>query len=83
VWRASRAVVETSGLPRAGTSELVPLKIKEFLVSVELLAWAKENSFHGLARTRAVMALIGHLQVLGRATASSTALGMNRRAQRS
>ena len=43
VGPASRAAVVASGLLRAGASEGGPLKLREFLGSVELLSWAKEN----------------------------------------
>jgi len=67
VGRASRAVVVASGLPRAGTTGGVPLKIKDFIGTVELLAWAKENGCPWVARTCAMIALHGHLEVLRRA----------------
>ena len=37
------AVVVSSGLPRAGITEGVPLRVTEFCGSVERLAWAKAN----------------------------------------
>ena len=64
VGQASRVVVVASGLPRAGTSVGVPLKIKDFITSVELLAWARENGCPWIARTCAFIAQNGHLQVL-------------------
>jgi len=67
VGRASRAVVVASSLPRAGASVGVPLKIKDFVESIELLAWAKENGCPWVARTCAVIARHGNLQVLRRA----------------
>jgi hypothetical protein len=67
VGRASRAVVVASGLPRAGTSVGVPLNIKDFVGSVELLCWAKENGCPWVARTCALIARNGYLQVLRRA----------------
>jgi hypothetical protein len=47
---ASRAVVVPSGLPRAGTSEGGPLKLKK-LCTVEGLAWAEDNGYPGVPRT--------------------------------
>ena len=67
VGRTSRAIVVASGLPRAGTSVGVPLKIQDLVESVELLAWAKENGCPWVARTCAVIARHGNLQVLRRA----------------
>ena len=67
VGRASRAMVVASSLPRAGASVGVPLKIQDFVRSVELLAWAKENGCPWIARTCAVIAEHGDLQVLRRA----------------
>jgi len=67
VGRGSRAVVVVSGLPRAGTTVGLPLKIKDFVGSVELLAWAKENGCPWIERTCAMIARHGHLQVLRRA----------------
>jgi hypothetical protein len=45
VSRAWRATVVSSGLPRAGTRarRLVPLKLRDFGGSLELLAWAMAN----------------------------------------
>jgi hypothetical protein len=67
VGRASRAAVVASGLPHAGPTGGVPLKIKDFIGSVELLAWAKENGCPWVVRTCAVIARHGHQQVLRRA----------------
>jgi hypothetical protein len=67
VGPASCAIVVASGLPRAGTTLGVPFKIKDFVGSVELLAWAKENGCPWVARTCAVNARHGHLRVLRRA----------------
>jgi hypothetical protein len=43
VGRGWRAVVMSSGLPRAGITEGMPLRVTTFCGSVELLAWAKAN----------------------------------------
>jgi hypothetical protein len=43
VDRACRAAGESSGLPRAGVNEQVPLMVSQFVGSVERLAWAKAN----------------------------------------
>jgi hypothetical protein len=67
VGPASRAAVVASGLPRAGTTKGVPLKIRKFVGSVELLAWAKENDCPWVARTCNAIARRGNLQVLRRA----------------
>jgi len=53
VGRTSRAIVAASGLPREGTSELVPLNIDEFCGSVERLACAKDNGCRRGSRGRA------------------------------
>jgi hypothetical protein len=58
--------VVASGLPRAGTSELVPLNIEEFLSFIERMAWAKENGCPWVARTCAAVAPQGHNKVLRR-----------------
>jgi hypothetical protein len=67
VDQASRAAVVASGLPRAGSSGGVPLKIKDFIGTVGLLDWAKENGCPWVARTCAEIAPHGHLHVLRRA----------------
>jgi len=74
VGRASRAVVVASGLPRAGRSVGVPLKIQDFVGSVELLAWAKENDCPWIARTCAAIARAGTCRCCG-GRGSSTARG--------
>ena len=43
VGRPWLAAVVSSGLPRAGKRGAVPLMLKDVVVSVELLAWAKAN----------------------------------------
>ena len=60
---ASWAAVVACGLPRAGASEL-PLKIPEFCLSVERLAWAKDNGCPWNARTFALATCSGRVQVL-------------------
>ena len=65
VGPASRAVVMASGLPRAGATVGVPLKLSRgFCRSVERLAWAKANDCPWIAT---VCARNGSLQVLRRA----------------
>jgi hypothetical protein len=46
-----RAAVEFSDLPRAGVSVEVPLRVSQFIGSVERLAWARANGcpWSGLA----------------------------------
>jgi hypothetical protein len=51
VGRQWRAAVVASGLPRAGKTVGVPLKITDFIRSVELLTWAKENGCPWIAKT--------------------------------
>jgi hypothetical protein len=48
---ACRAAVEASQLPRAGVSEDMPLEVRQFVGSVQRLAWAKANGcpWSGLA----------------------------------
>ena len=58
VDRAFRAAVESSShLPRAGVSEEVPHKLRRFVGSVNLLAWAMEN---GCPRSLVVVNSISH-----------------------
>ena len=64
VGGACRAAVVDSGLPRAGTSEWVPLKLKRFVGSAKRLAWAKANDCPWVARTCALTAAGGHVEVL-------------------
>ena len=64
VDQASRAVVMASGLPRAGTSVEVPLKMAAFIGSIELLAWANESGCLCDARTCAAIFRHGQQQVL-------------------
>jgi hypothetical protein len=58
------AAVVASGLPRAGKSEGLPLKLKEFCGSAERLAWARENGCPWGWRTCAIAAAGGHLEAL-------------------
>ena len=67
VGRASRAVVVASSLPRAGTIKWVPLMVKDFVGTVELLAWAQENGCPWVARKCALIARHGNKQMLRRA----------------
>jgi len=68
VGPASRAAVVASGLPRAsGMNGGGPLKLKAFCRSAERLAWAKANDCPWVARTFAMIARHGDLQVMRRA----------------
>jgi hypothetical protein len=58
------AVVVSSGLPRAGITEGVPLMVTEFCGSVERLAWARVNGCPWDERTCEFAARGGHLDVL-------------------
>jgi hypothetical protein len=58
------AVVVSSGLPRAGITEGVPLRVTEFCGSVERLAWAKANGCPWSERTCALAAGGGRIEVL-------------------
>jgi hypothetical protein len=64
VGPASRAAVVASGLPRAGTAAGGPLKLKELCGSVGRLAWAKANDCPWGARSCALAAAGGRLEVL-------------------
>jgi hypothetical protein len=64
VKRGWCAVVVSSGLPRAGIAEGVPLMVTEFCGSVERLAWAKANGCPWDERTCASAARGGFLEVL-------------------
>jgi len=64
VGPASRAAAVASGLPRAGAGEGVPLKLKDFVGSVQRLAWAKANDCPWVAATCALAARSGHPEVL-------------------
>ena len=56
------AAVVGSGLPHAGKSEGVPLKLNEFVGSAGRLAWARENGCPWTPRACAVVAKGGNLQ---------------------
>ena len=56
------AVLRSPKLPCAGRTVGVPLKIKEFVVSIQLLAWAKANDCPWDARVCALAAWGGHLE---------------------
>jgi len=58
------AAVVASGLPRAGNSAGVPLKLVEFCGSVGRLAWARVNGCPWEMLTCAYAAAGGHLEVL-------------------
>jgi len=58
------AAVVSSGLPRAGKSVGVPLKLKQFIGSVRRLAWAKANGCPWNMKTTAFAARGGNLEVL-------------------
>ena len=64
VGRPWLAAVLASGLQRAGKSARVPLKLSEFVGSVERLAWAKANRCPWEAQTCATAAKFGDLEVL-------------------
>jgi len=64
VGKASRAAVVSSGLPRAGASGGVLLRLNEFLGSVQRLTWAGANDCPCVARVCALAAAGGHLDVL-------------------
>jgi hypothetical protein len=64
VGRGWCAVVVSSGLPRAGITEGVPLMVAEFCGSVERLAWAKANGCPWDEETCASAARGGFLEVL-------------------
>ena len=51
VGKAARSAVVASGLPRAGTTAGMPLKVDDFVGSVALLAWAKDNGCPWTAET--------------------------------
>jgi hypothetical protein len=58
------AVLRSSRLSCAGRTVGVPLLVKQFVVSVELLAWAKDNTSPWVERVCALAARGGHLEVL-------------------
>ena len=58
------AVVVANNLPRAGKGGAVPLKIEDFLGSVERLAWAKDNGCRWDENVCALLAARGQLDVL-------------------
>ena len=58
------AVVVANNLPRAGKAGAVALKLRDFVGSVELLAWAKDNGCRWDAHTCALIAAGGRLEVL-------------------
>ena len=58
----ARAAVVASGLPRAGVPGGVLLEVKDFVSTVELLAWAKEKGCPWGTRTCALVARGGHLE---------------------
>ena len=58
------AVLRSPKLPCAGRTVGVKLQIKEFVGSVKLLAWAKENGCPWEARVCMLAAWGGHLEVL-------------------
>jgi hypothetical protein len=58
------AAVVASGLPRAGKSVWVPLKLVEFCGSVGRLAWARVNACPWDSRMCSLVAGAGHLGVL-------------------
>ena len=58
------AVLRSPKLPCAGRTVGVKLQIKEFVMSVKLLAWAKENGCPWVARVCVWAAEYGQLEVL-------------------
>ena len=58
------AVVVANNLPRAGKAGAVSLKVKDFVGSAEILAWAKDNGCPWIAETCALAAKGGRLEVL-------------------
>jgi hypothetical protein len=64
VGRGFLAAVVSTGLPRAGKSEGVPLKVVDFVRSVGRLTWAKSNRCPWSVLTCARIAAGGRLEVL-------------------
>ena len=63
--RGLRVALESSSdLSRAGVSAEVPLEVGQFVGSVGLLAWAKENGCQWIERTFALAAEEGSLDVV-------------------
>jgi len=70
--RACRAAVAASNLPRAGTRRevagrtvwMVTHRLRDFVVTVDRLAWAKASGCPWVARTCMLAAKDGHLEVL-------------------
>ena len=58
------AAMVSRGLPLAGKGDAAPLKRKQFVVSVELLAWAKANGCRWVKSMCNSIARGGHLAVL-------------------
>ena len=58
------AVVVANKLPRAGKGGSVPLKLRAFVGSIKMLAWAKDNGCPWEKRTCAFAAEGGHLETL-------------------
>jgi hypothetical protein len=69
------AVVVGNNRPRAGKGWSVPLKLADFVGSVERLAWAKDNGCPWDKETCEVIAAGGHLDVLQWARAHSCPWG--------
>ena len=66
----SRAVVMSSGLPRAGAAIAdggVPLRLRDFVFSGDALEWALDNGWPWPIRTCVVIARYGTVQALQRA----------------
>ena len=65
VGRGCRDAVRSSGMPIAGVKGgACPLEVKDFVGSLELLAWAKASGCPWNERTCALAAARGHLVVL-------------------
>ena len=66
-WKCGEAVASAAGLARAEDSAVVslaPLKIRDFVLSVELLAWVEANGCPWDARVCSVAAQGGRLEAL-------------------
>ena len=61
---AAAAAAADSGLPRAGKSAGVPLKLIDFVGSEKRLAWAKSNGCPWIAATCQLLAKHGQLEAL-------------------
>ena len=85
VEAAAAAAEGGSGLPRAGKSAGVPLKLAAFVGSEKRLAWAKSNGCPWTERTCAVIAAVGQCRLIvsepklkARLVSAQTYIVMNR-----